>query len=300
MFSILPIKPGKLFLLSLQTKITDNYMTINIDELRRFIAIKSIDGDVESNLNAINYVLEQLEPLGFTCKVIGSDLTDQPTLVAHHVGNKSRKKIVIYGHYDVAPVKNESEWLTSDPFKLELANNRLYGRGIADNKGPLFMRIEAIKELLLNENYVPEILWLIQGEEEITGPRVATDIFKDELQKFNSNVFIEETGFNDIDSGEPIAFLWSPNEHNKLLDGFKSLLRDSLNINRIEYRHLNKFNGIDNCPLLSNLGQDSIYIGFGPNDKFHKIHSSNESLNMDTLAKHKNKFINFMTHYAKS
>lgn len=274
-------------------------MTIDIKKLRRFIAMKSIDGDVNNNTNAINYVLEQLESVGFTCKIMGADLTKQPTLVAHYIGNKSKKKIVVYGHYDVATVRNENEWLTSDPFKLEIVNNRLYGRGIADNKGPLFMRIEAIKELILSESHVPEILWLIQGEEEITRPRVATSIFKDELRKFNSNVFIEETGFNDIDSGEPIAFLWSPNENNKLLNGFKNLLQESLQINRIEYRHLNKFNGIDNCPLLSSLDENSIYIGFGPNDKHHKIHSSNESLCVALLSEHKNNFINFMTYYAK-
>ena len=49
----------------------------------------------------------------------------------------------ILGHLDVVPV-NEVGW-NSDPFKVVQVNNKLYGRGVADDKGPLLAGYYAAK-----------------------------------------------------------------------------------------------------------------------------------------------------------
>jgi hypothetical protein len=64
---------------------------------------------------------------------------------------------------------------------------------------------------------------------------------------------------------------------------------------RFEYRHLNKLAGTNACPLLSNLPEEAIYIGFGPNDKLHYIHRDNESLNKDKLIQHQAQFTQFLS-----
>ena len=273
---------------------------MNIEDLKRFIRLKSIDNNDVQNRKTLDFIIEKLSAIGFTCKVKGEDETDQPCLVSHFVGRNSDRKIVIYGHYDVAEVKGSECWISEDPFELQDINGRLYARGIADNKGPLFARMEAISELINEEGSVPEILWLIQGEEEVeSGCRVAKSIFERELKKFEGKVFVEETGFNDIDSQQQIVFLWSPGIKENGLVGWRPLFEGVMDKPRIEYRHLNKLNGVNDCPLLSSLSEDSVYIGFGPNDKLHQIHRENESLDTERLNTHKLQFKTFISTFAE-
>lgn len=267
--------------------------------LEDFINIPSVDGDETANANAVSFVSNYLTEQGFTVRVEGGELTDQPTLIAHYEGRRSTNKIVLYGHYDVAPVSDKALWINQNPFCLQEQAGRYYGRGVADNKGPLMARMQAVAGLLQTNKPVPEILWLIQGEEEVmTNTPVAGHIFKKAISTFGGNVFVDETGFNDIDTGEQLAFLWSPNMKEKALLSWKHLLHDVLNAPRVEYRHLNKFNGIDACPLLSNLPDEAVYIGFGPNDRLHQIHRNNESLDKEKLSIHTTQFHSFLATYA--
>lgn len=268
---------------------------------RKFIHIPSYVKHPTGNIEAINFITSHLESIGFKIQIRGDELSEQPTIVAKYLGHKSNRKVVIYGHYDVALVKDSKNWVSDDPFTLEEVEGRVYGRGVADNKGPLLSRIQAITELIKSDKPVPQILWLIQGEEEIIeGERVAHKVFKNEIPSFGANLYIEETGFNDLVTNEQIAFLWSRSVPEKQLYKWHSLLNNSLNQPRIEFRHLNKLNGIEACPLLSNLPQNSIYIGFGPNDKLHNIHQDNESLAKSKLLQHKNQFKKFITLFAEA
>ncbi len=264
-----------------------------------FINIPSVDGNETANAQAISLVRDYLTELGFTVRVEGSELTDQPTLIARYAGRRSTNKIVLYGHYDVAPVPDPTLWLNEQPFCLQEQAGRYYGRGVADNKGPLIARMQAVAGLLQTNEPVPEILWLIQGEEEvITETPVAKTIFSEVIGAFGGQVFVDETGFNDLDTREQIAFLWSPDIKEEALSHWEPLLQEVLAAPRIEYRHLNKFNGIGACPLLSNLPGKAVYIGFGPNDRLHQIHRDDESLDKTKLAIHEEQFHTFLAMYA--
>lgn len=274
-------------------------MNLELPIYKKFIKMLSVVGHPQGNIEAITFVTEFLEDLGFNIRIISQNDTEQPTIIAHYSGRSSDNKIVIYGHYDVAPVKEFNSWITDNPFTLENINGRLYGRGIADNKGPLLARLLALQSLILSEKAIPEIMWLIQGEEEITqGDRIAHEIFQHEIPAFAAKVYIEETGFNDLDTNTQIAFLWSKGQTESQLLLWHSLLEECLDNPRIEYRHLNKLNGIKACPLLSNLPNDAVYMGFGPNDRLHFIHRNNESLDAANLLKHEQQFESFLANYA--
>ena len=267
--------------------------------LNELISIKTLHDKPFENQRMIDLLCKLLASLGFSSSVKGAERSNQPVLVARRPANLSSKKIVIYGHYDVAQVNTDERWVSRDPFDLIQLEGRLYARGIADNKGALFARLMAIKSIVDSKARCPEILWLIQGEEEIEhDERIALDIFKNEIDQFKCNVFVEETGFNDISSEQQIAFLWSKSVALPELTSYSALLNCALDNPRIEFRHLNKLTGEANCPLLKNLPDEAVYIGFGPNDKLHNIHRANESLNLRLLNQHVVQFERFLSLFA--
>ncbi|MEY8239234.1 MAG: M20/M25/M40 family metallo-hydrolase [Cycloclasticus sp.] len=273
---------------------------MDINNLRQFISFQSVDNNPDGNKQAIAFVLDALSNMGFSCRIEGQNTTDQPCIIGHFPGRDSSKKIVLYGHYDVAPIDTPEEWQSQDPFTIEEIGGRYFARGIADNKGPLLARLEAIAELMKTEQAIPEILWLIQGEEEIlVDERVAEKIFRNEITQFGGNVFVDETGFNDIDSHQQILFLWSPSHTEYSLVQWHPLFNGIMDESRIEFRHLNKLTGVKGCPLLGGLPEGAVYIGFGPNDKLHQIHRKNESLDVEKLNFHKQQFKEFIGRYAE-
>ena len=78
--------------------------------------------------------------------------------------------VLIYNHYDVQPPEPLELW-ESNPFELVERDGKLYGRGVADNKGNIVARLAAVEALApyLDELGV-KIKWIIEGEEEIGSP----------------------------------------------------------------------------------------------------------------------------------
>ena len=145
-----------------------NVKTNFIDGLAEFIAITTIANNKEANQSAIDFVKHILSPLGFEITTEGESQYHQPVIVAKFNNSKSDKKVVLYGHYDVEKIKDWEKWNTP-PFELTENNGRLYCRGIADNKGILLARIYALKEMFVANEEIPNILWIMQGEEEVEG-----------------------------------------------------------------------------------------------------------------------------------
>jgi len=78
--------------------------------------------------------------------------------------------LLLYNHYDVQPVEPLEEWVT-DPYKGVIRDGKLYGRGVADDKGDLVSRISALNSLKEVTGNIPiSIKWVIEGEEEIGSP----------------------------------------------------------------------------------------------------------------------------------
>ena len=61
--------------------------------------------------------------------------------------------LAILGHIDVVPFGNLDEW-TLSPYTPGFIENKLIGRGVMDNKGPLIICLYALKSLL-DEGFTP-------------------------------------------------------------------------------------------------------------------------------------------------
>lgn len=142
-----------------------------IEKLKEFIRHPSVSTDSkfkEGMKGAQEFVSELLRSLGFSVDVVRTEL--HPIIFAQRGGDPSWPHVVIYGHYDVQPADPLNLWKTP-AFEPTIVGNRIYGRGAADNKGPLLTNITALAQLLEeNPNLPLRVTFLIEGEEEMGSP----------------------------------------------------------------------------------------------------------------------------------
>ncbi len=142
-----------------------------VEKLKEFIRHPSVSTDPkaqEGMKGALEFVSDLLKSLGFSVDVVPTEL--HPIIFAQRGGEKHWPHVLIYGHYDVQPADPLNLWKTQ-AFEPTIVGNRIYGRGAADNKGPLMTIITAIGQLLEADPALPlRISFLIEGEEEIGSP----------------------------------------------------------------------------------------------------------------------------------
>ena len=79
----------------------------------------------------------------------------------------------MYGHYDVQPTGDLDEWITP-PFELTVEGDVMRGRGVTDDKGPVFVVLKIAQAFLRDEGRLPlNVKFLFEGEEEIGSPHLA-------------------------------------------------------------------------------------------------------------------------------
>jgi acetylornithine deacetylase/succinyl-diaminopimelate desuccinylase-like protein len=133
-------------------------------------------------------IAKDLGELGFAnARVL--DLPDAlPSVAAEWMMKPGLPTVLIYGHLDLQPVKNEP-WDT-DPHTLVKRGERLFARGAADDMGGWVSHLAAISAWLEVAGELPcNIKLFIEGEEEIGSPNLERfmDAFPD---AFASDVMV--------------------------------------------------------------------------------------------------------------
>jgi acetylornithine deacetylase/succinyl-diaminopimelate desuccinylase-like protein len=77
---------------------------------------------------------------------------------------------VVYGHYDVQPVGQLTEW-SSGPFAAVVTDGKLYARGASNSKGDLVARLAAVEAYQKSFGKLPVCLrFIIEGEDGLASP----------------------------------------------------------------------------------------------------------------------------------
>ena len=166
-----------------------------VEKLKEFIRHPSISADSKQKagmLGAQQFVSTLLTELGFKVEVVKTAM--HPIVYAERIGNPEWPHVVIYGHYDVQPADPLNLWKTP-AFEPTIIGTRIYGRGAADNKGPLMTNISAVGNLLEKNPQVKlNISFLIEGEEEMGSPSFPEFLktYGDRLKKADF-VFLSDT-----------------------------------------------------------------------------------------------------------
>ncbi len=141
-----------------------------LDELRELLAIPSVSADpahARDVARAAEWVAERVRALGGAAEL----REDGRLVVGEIAGPPAAPTVLVYGHYDVQPPAPLELW-ESDPFSAEVRGEWLYARGVADDKGQLWMQLKAIEELLAEGPPPVTFRIVCDGEEETGGDAI--------------------------------------------------------------------------------------------------------------------------------
>ncbi len=95
----------------------------------------------------------------------------QPAVIARREPRNGASTVLLYAHHDVQPPGDTSIW-ESKPFEPERRGDRLFGRGVADDKAGVVTHLQSLRILReLTENSLDTgIVLFIEGEEEYGSP----------------------------------------------------------------------------------------------------------------------------------
>jgi acetylornithine deacetylase/succinyl-diaminopimelate desuccinylase-like protein len=153
------------------------------DELAEFLRIESISaeaahaGDVRV---AGEWVCEFVRGASGECELV--DWHGQPLAVGEIRASSSAgdaPTVLCYGHFDVQPADPLQLW-DSPPFEPEVRGEYLYGRGVADDKGQLYLLLSAARELAGAGELPVNVRFACDGEEETGGHSIVDFLSADE------------------------------------------------------------------------------------------------------------------------
>jgi acetylornithine deacetylase len=131
---------------------------------KRLVAFDTVSA--KSDRDAMEYIAGQLAPRGFKTAIQPVELfgVAQANLVAW-IGPPRADGLIISGHVDVVPFDGQPGW-EREPLKLELAGERIYGRGTTDMKGFIAQCLDAARTLDSSRLMRP-LVFVFTASEEI-------------------------------------------------------------------------------------------------------------------------------------
>jgi acetylornithine deacetylase/succinyl-diaminopimelate desuccinylase-like protein len=142
-----------------------------LSELAELVAIPTVsrDADEATMLAAARWVAARLAFGGGRVE----ETAGHPVVRAEWLGAPGAPTVLVYGHYDVQPTGSLDEWSTP-PFDLTVDGDVARGRGVTDDKGPVYIALQTARAFIEQEGALPlNVKFLFEGEEEIGSPHLA-------------------------------------------------------------------------------------------------------------------------------
>lgn len=167
--------------------------------LSQFAAIPSNSKNAKGVKQAADWLASAFVAAGLKARRIDIG-GPNPVVYVEHVPEGATRTVLFYLHYDTQPTGPADDWASTggDPFKPQLLSGRfddpevrpieiadldatlmktarLYARGVADDKAPIVMHLQALKRWLAGpQSKKLRVKYLLDGEEEAGSPNFAT------------------------------------------------------------------------------------------------------------------------------
>ena len=163
---------------AVRSRVRNSFETI-VADLVDLVAIPSVSAsshDQSQVARSAEHVAGLLRKTGLEARVLSAPGPDgapgRPAVLAHADGPAGAPHVLLYAHHDVQPVGDPGAWAQADPFAAERRDERLYGRGAADDGAGVIAHVHALRVLAgLGGGEPPcSVTVFIEGEEEIGSP----------------------------------------------------------------------------------------------------------------------------------
>jgi acetylornithine deacetylase/succinyl-diaminopimelate desuccinylase-like protein len=165
-----------------------------LEELLALLRIPSVSARTENKndmLTCAEAVKKSLLDAGATTATI-YPTEGHPIVYAEKIIDPALPTVLVYGHYDVQPADPLELW-NSGPFDPVIKDGKIYARGSADDKGQFYMHVKALETMVQTGTLTTNIKFLIEGEEEVGSPNLATFVKANKALLDASVILISDT-----------------------------------------------------------------------------------------------------------
>lgn len=177
----------------------------HLAQLDEFLRIESVSADPERNgevRRAAEWIVAQMESLGIERATI-HETSAHPIVTGEwmHAGDDA-PTVLVYCHYDVQPADPLDEWIRP-PFEPRHEEERIYARGVGDDKGQLFMHLKAVEAWMRTAGRLPvNLRFFFEGDEEVGSEPIEAFIAANP-DLLRADVCVVSDGDTFDDSGTP-------------------------------------------------------------------------------------------------
>jgi acetylornithine deacetylase/succinyl-diaminopimelate desuccinylase-like protein len=122
-----------------------------------------------------------------------------PIVYGEIIVDPSFPTVLVYGHYDVQPADPLELW-HSGPFDPTIVDGKIFARGACDDKGQFYMHVKALEIMTKTNSMCTNIKFVIEGEEEIGSPNLATFVKANKALLKADVILISDTAMISMDN----------------------------------------------------------------------------------------------------
>ncbi|MEE2708842.1 MAG: dipeptidase [Gemmatimonadota bacterium] len=172
-----------------------------LEGLKEFLRIPSVSTHAHHKKdvqNCAEFLAEEMRRIGLH-EVELIPTAGHPILYGEWMEAPGQRTVLFYGHYDVQPAEPFELWET-DPFDPTVRGDDLFARGSTDDKGQVWLHLKALEAHLTQTGRLPvNVKWLIEGEEEVTGPNLDAYVESHQEKLAADLILISDTTMFDYD-----------------------------------------------------------------------------------------------------
>lgn len=172
-----------------------------LEELLSLLRIPSVSARTEHNndmLLCAEAVKQRLVEAGADTVTI-YPTAGHPIVYAEKITDPTKPTVLVYGHYDVQPADPLELW-HSGPFEPVIKDGKIFARGSCDDKGQFYMHVKALETFTQTNTHPTNIKFLIEGEEEIGSPNLATFVKNNKELLKADVILISDTSMLSMDT----------------------------------------------------------------------------------------------------
>ncbi len=166
----------------------------DLDEFLRIPTIGSLPEHADDVVAGAEWIARHMRASGLE-HVEVSPTGGNPVVYGDWLHAEGAPTVVVYAHYDVQPVDPLELWVRP-PFEPRVEDGRIYGRGVADDKGQVHLHLWAARAWLATHGRLPlNIRYVIEGEEEDGSPNFEAWL-KANTERLGADlIVVTDTGF---------------------------------------------------------------------------------------------------------